>query len=376
MSNLIHLLDRPIAYNPALAKLKAGRVRSGPVAAVFLSQMLYWHNRMDGSWMYKTQADIASETALTRDEQETARKRLVELGVLEEKLRGVPATMHYRINVDRLEALLTEVAAGAEKPGNKGKSRLRHSQNVETPQTGLVQHNNLDCGNTANKNAETPQTSSVEPNKQACGDPANLLTGDYTENTQKITQDKNTSGQPPSADDRGGDFSEEIHITDQAILVLKHLNLMTGARYTTAKTTLENIRARIVDGNTADELKLVVEYLTDRWLGTEWAKHLNPVAMFKPEKFSGNLLAAQAWDTAGRKSSRNNDPDDSAERDAAYLRFIGSGNPVRNPSKLEQVVKTEASKARVGGMRPEFAVSRWNSIWKDCAQRMAGGNAA
>ncbi|EAA3892828.1 hypothetical protein DOJ11_25145, partial [Salmonella enterica subsp. enterica] len=77
MSSLIQLLDRPIAYNPAFAKLKAGKVKAGPVAAVFLSQLVYWHNRMDGGWMYKTQADIASETALTRDEQETARKRLV-----------------------------------------------------------------------------------------------------------------------------------------------------------------------------------------------------------------------------------------------------------------------------------------------------------
>jgi hypothetical protein len=64
--------------------------------------MVYWHNRMDGGWMYKTQANITSETALTRDEQETARKRLIALGVLEEELRGVPATMHYRINAERL----------------------------------------------------------------------------------------------------------------------------------------------------------------------------------------------------------------------------------------------------------------------------------
>ncbi|EKP8047568.1 hypothetical protein P3Y99_004513, partial [Salmonella enterica] len=51
MSSLIQLLDRPIAYNPAFAKLKAGKVKAGPVAAVFLSQLVYWHNRMDGGWM-------------------------------------------------------------------------------------------------------------------------------------------------------------------------------------------------------------------------------------------------------------------------------------------------------------------------------------
>lgn len=57
--------------------------------------------------------------------------------------------------------------------------------------------------------------------------------------------------------------------------MLKHLNQLTGAKYTTAKSTLQNIRARLVDGHTLEELKLVVEYLVDRWLGTEWAKYLN-----------------------------------------------------------------------------------------------------
>lgn len=204
MSTLIQLLDRPIAYNPAFAKLRVGKIKSGPVAAVFLSQMVYWHNRMDGGWMYKTQASIASETALTRDEQETARKRLVALGVLEEDLRGVPATMHYRINTERLEELLIETTKPAKKI-IQDKTRLRDFQNVETPQSGLVQSHKLDCGDSANKNVETPQTSMAQPNEQACGDSTNFLTGDYTESTQEITQEDKTPSCPEALqpDDAG-----------------------------------------------------------------------------------------------------------------------------------------------------------------------------
>ena len=157
MSRLIKLLDRPIAYNPAFAKLKAGKVRSGPVAAVFLSQLVYWHNRMDGGWMYKTQSDISAETALTRDEQETARKRLVALGVLEEKLRGIPAIMHYRINTERLEALLIEQV----KPDTKAdsnESRAANIKNVGTPQSDAGQYREQVCGNTANCDVEISQT--------------------------------------------------------------------------------------------------------------------------------------------------------------------------------------------------------------------------
>lgn len=183
MGKLIQLLDRPIAYQPSYANLKSGKVRSGPVAAVFLSQMVYWHNRMDGEWMYKSQQDIREETSLTRDEQETARKRLVALGVLEEQLRGVPATMHYRVNAGRLEQLLlgeddTELNA----PPN---------QIAVMPQTGLVKSRKQECGNTANKHEATPQTSQRQPREQACGDPTNFHTVDYTDITHESTQDIN-----------------------------------------------------------------------------------------------------------------------------------------------------------------------------------------
>ncbi len=372
MSTLIQLLDRPIAYNPAFANLRSGKVKSGPVAAVFLSQIVYWHNRMDGGWLYKTQADIASETALTRDEQETARKRLVALGVLEERRRGVPATMHYRINTERLEALLLETIKPVKKVA-QDKTRMRHSQNVETPQSGLVQSRKLDCGDAANKNVDMPQTSMGGSPEQACGDPANFHTGDYTENTQDI----NTSGQPPAAAVPDEGISQEIHITDQAILILRRLNRLTGAKYTTAKSTLQNIRARLVDGNSPQELELVVDYLVDRWLGTEWAKHLNPETMFRPSKFPGNLLAAQAWEKTGRKpKDAKAEPENTSERDAAYRRYLGSALPVRDPSPLEQMVRTEADKANLKRLSASFTASRWNTLWKECSQRLDGGSAA
>lgn len=192
MSTLIQLLDRPVAYQPSFANLRAGKVKSGPVAAVFLSQLVYWHNRMDGGWIYKTQAEINQETQLTRDEQETARKRLVALGVLEEARRGVPATMHFRIVSDRLEALLVE-SVNDKKQTADTQSGMGDCQNVETPQSRMGHRRKLDRCIAANKNVETPQSSLVEPCKQACGDPANFLTEDYTENTQEITQEISSS---------------------------------------------------------------------------------------------------------------------------------------------------------------------------------------
>lgn len=176
MSPLIQLLDRPIAYQPAFAQLRAGKVKSGPAAAVLLSQLVYWHNRMDGEWMYKTREDIKKETGLSRDEQETARKRLVALGVLHEELRGVPATVHYKINTDRLESLLLSPDQA-------------ESQLGATPPTRRRQPRQQDGGNAPNKFAATPPTSRGEPTQQAGRDPTNFPTGDYTESTHEITQE-------------------------------------------------------------------------------------------------------------------------------------------------------------------------------------------
>jgi uncharacterized phage protein (TIGR02220 family) len=294
VSTFIQLLDRPIAYNPAFAKLKAGKIKAGPVAAVFLSQMVYWHNRMDGGWMYKTQADIASETALTRDEQETARKRLVALGVLEEARRGVPATMHYRINAERLDTLLVETMKPVKKQEQE-KTRLRDLRNVEMPPSGLVQPRKPDCGDAADKNMGTPQTSQGEPTRQVCGDPANFPTGDYTENTQETTQENKPLWPVP------GEPDPEATITDRAIEVLTHLNRVSGSRYQKSKTALENIRSRLREGYSVSELKLIIDLKHEHWRDNdEQYQYMRPETLFGPKKFEGYLQSAMRWNQKGR----------------------------------------------------------------------------
>ncbi|RXJ10458.1 primosomal protein I [Lelliottia nimipressuralis] len=201
MGTLIQLLDRPIAYQPAFAQLRAGKVKSGPAAAVLLSQLVYWHNRMDGEWMYKTREDIKKETGLSRDEQETARKRLVALGVLQEDLRGVPATVHYKIDTERLEALLLAPDRA-------------ESQMGATPPTRRRQSRQLDGGNTPNKMAATPPTSRGESRQQAGGDPANFLTGDYTESTQEITQEITQKAEEDFSVDNFSEIYPEAAIFD------------------------------------------------------------------------------------------------------------------------------------------------------------------
>ncbi len=100
------LLQRPIAFNPAFVKI-TGSINAG----LLLSQLYYWSDKgKDPEWVYKTIEEIESETMLTRREQDTARRQIKASGVCEIKLKGLPATLHYRINLKALHSAIARLA--------------------------------------------------------------------------------------------------------------------------------------------------------------------------------------------------------------------------------------------------------------------------
>ena len=100
---------RIIAFHHEYAKL-SNSINAG----LFLSQACYWSrcskDMGHGGWFYKTQADWTAETYLSRREQDTARKYLKALGVLGERLEGMPAQLFFRVDFARLEEALNETA--------------------------------------------------------------------------------------------------------------------------------------------------------------------------------------------------------------------------------------------------------------------------
>ena len=97
------ILDRPIAYQPSFKT-----ITGSTVAAIFLSQAWYWSKRHadDDGWFYKSGIEWEEETRLSRSEQETARKHCKAAGVIEERLKGVPATLYYRVVKEKVYELL------------------------------------------------------------------------------------------------------------------------------------------------------------------------------------------------------------------------------------------------------------------------------
>lgn len=101
------LLGKWVSFHPIFAEV-GGSVTAG----VMLSQAYHWSSRTSdpNGWFYKTQKEWNEETALTRYEQESARKQLREKGILEEKLEGVPAKLYYRLHFGELLSKLTVAA--------------------------------------------------------------------------------------------------------------------------------------------------------------------------------------------------------------------------------------------------------------------------
>lgn len=98
LDTMFEALQQPIAFHRSFA-LVAGSVAGG----VMLSQLFYWTRIKGlGQWIYKTHEEMEFETTLTRREQDTARRRLQQMGVVETKLSGVPPKIHYRIDFQEM----------------------------------------------------------------------------------------------------------------------------------------------------------------------------------------------------------------------------------------------------------------------------------
>ncbi|RTN83055.1 conserved phage C-terminal domain-containing protein [Enterobacter asburiae] len=266
--------SRPIVINPDLA------YSIGLNEAIALQQVNYWLKETtsglerDGvRWIYNTteqwleQFPFWSESTLKR-----TFTRLKSLGVLKvEQLNKSQRDMtnYYTINYE--SELLDEVKVTKSKSSkcilpsgqNEPMEEVKVKRSIGSKRTALIRSN--------------------------CTD---VLTENTTENTTDI---KNPIC--PVASQPDGD----VLITDQAKQVLTHLNQVTSSRYQVSTTSLQNIRARIGEGYTVEELSLVVDYCNAKWSeDLTMSAYLRPQTLFQPTKFPGYLKSAKSWAKAGR----------------------------------------------------------------------------
>ncbi|EIA5988544.1 TPA: conserved phage C-terminal domain-containing protein [Escherichia coli] len=269
------MTSRPIVINPDLA------YSIGLNEAIALQQINYWLQETksgmerDGvRWIYNTteqwleQFPFWSESTLKR-----TFTRLKTLGVLKiEQLNKSQRDMTNFYTINYESELLDEVKVTESK---RSKCAVPSGQN-DTMEEAKVTHS-----------IRSKRTAVI---RSKCTD-------DPTENTTESTTEITGKDSCPVA----GQPDPEVVITDQAILVLSHLNQISGSRYQKSKTSLENIRARLRDGYSVADLQLVIDLKHEHWHeNDEQYQYMRPETLFGPRKFESYLQSATRWNQKGR----------------------------------------------------------------------------
>jgi hypothetical protein len=119
------LPNRVVGYSPDLA-----RMVGGATIGLFLNQLLFLSdkgNNPDG-WVYKSEAEMGKETGLSKREQQTARRKLLSLGVIAIMRGGWKNTYHFRVIWEKLY----QVIAGIQRPQNVSTEKTERTQTVPT----------------------------------------------------------------------------------------------------------------------------------------------------------------------------------------------------------------------------------------------------
>jgi hypothetical protein len=119
------LPNRVVGYSPDLA-----RMVGGATTGLFLSQLLFLSDKganPDG-WVYKSEQEMGKETGLTKREQQTARRKLLSLGVITIMRGGFRNTYHFKVIWEKLY----QVIAGIQQPQNVPTEKVQPLQNRAT----------------------------------------------------------------------------------------------------------------------------------------------------------------------------------------------------------------------------------------------------
>ncbi|WP_275212944.1 conserved phage C-terminal domain-containing protein [Citrobacter freundii] len=179
--------------------------------------------------------------------------------------------------------------------GNRNASNVYHLNVAKLQAAAFSQLSDSDTSKSDASKFDASKTDPSKSGKNGGFDPSESG-GDPS---VKSTQDPQVTSKPSCPVAAQPD--PEVVITDQAILVLTHLNQISGSRYQKSKTSLENIRARLREGYSVADLQLVIDLKHEHWHeNDEQYQYMRPETLFGPKKFESYLQSATRWDQKGR----------------------------------------------------------------------------
>jgi hypothetical protein len=119
------LPNRVVGYSPDLA-----RMVGGATTGLFLSQLLFLSDKGANpeGWVYKSEQEMGKETGLSKREQQTARRKLLALGVITIMRGGWKNTYHFKVLWEKLY----QVIAGFQQAQNVPTEKVQQEQTVST----------------------------------------------------------------------------------------------------------------------------------------------------------------------------------------------------------------------------------------------------
>jgi hypothetical protein len=132
------LPNRVVGYSPDLA-----RIVGGATIGLFLSQLLFLSDKGANpeGWVYKSEQEMGKETGLTKREQQTARRKLLALGVIAIMRGGFRNTYHFKVLWEKL----SQVIAGIQRPQTVSTEKGESVQNVLAEREQTVTTEIVEC---------------------------------------------------------------------------------------------------------------------------------------------------------------------------------------------------------------------------------------
>ncbi|MBK0080103.1 conserved phage C-terminal domain-containing protein [Kosakonia sp. S58] len=181
--------------------------------------------------------------------------------------------------------------------GNRNASNV-YQLNVQKLQAAAFSHlSESDTSKSDGSNSDASKSDASKSGKNGGFHPSESGGDPSVNSTTDPSDNKNPSCQVAAQPDR------EIVLTDLAIEVLTHLNQVSGSRFQKSRSSLENIRARLREGYSVSDLKLVIDLKHEHWHENDKQyQYMRPETLFRPSKFEGYLQSATRWEAKGRPS--------------------------------------------------------------------------
>lgn len=249
----------------------------GTNGAVLLGELAseynYYHdnNRLsDDGMFFSTIENVENNTGLSRYQQKKTIDELKKKGVIDVKLRGMPAKRYIRINTDKLFFSSQETSK-------------------------------QDSEKLTNKIVKNSLTSSQETNKQDSEKLANYMLKTNKQDSEKLTTNNNRYKNNNKTNNTYKEIEKEKANTSSAFIkdVIDHLNSKCNShyKYTTPKTR-QLIEARKKEGFTLDDFITVIDKKYD-----EWSNDSKMVIYLRPETLFGTKFESYLNQSAKKKIS-------------------------------------------------------------------------